>query len=78
MTLDELRNAVAKCEAIAHAAEELFDGTAWGADVDRQRLERLAHLIGATAEAATAALAACDRLGGVLGDAAPIAPADHW
>jgi hypothetical protein len=78
MTLDDVRTAVAKCEAIANAAEELFDVTAWGADADRQRLERLAHLIGAAAESAMAALVACDRLAGVLADTSPATAADRW
>jgi hypothetical protein len=33
-----------------------------GAAIDSQRLERLAHLVGATAEAAAAALVAVDTL----------------
>lgn len=57
---DELRIAVAKVDALAAAAEEMFDNTSWGPDVDRQRLDRNAHLIGATREAAEAALLAVD------------------
>lgn len=57
---DELRTAVAKVDALAAAVEDLFDNTLWGGDVDRQRLERAAHLIGLTREAAEQALNAVD------------------
>jgi hypothetical protein len=57
---DDLRIAVARVDALASAAEELFDNTLWGGEVDRQRLERAAHLIGLTRESAEAALNAVD------------------
>ena len=63
---DELRTACAKCDALAHATSVLFDDVPWGGEIDQQRLERLAHLVGATAEAAAAALLVVDRLGADL------------
>lgn len=60
MTFDELRNAISKVDALAHATEEFFDDTAWSGGVEMQRLERIAQLIGATAEAADEALVALD------------------
>jgi hypothetical protein len=56
VTYDAIRIAVAKVDALASAAQEHFDNTLWGHDVDRQRLERAANLIGLTSEAAEAAL----------------------
>lgn len=58
--LDELRVAVAKVDALAAASETLFDNTQWHGDVDRQRIERAANLIGLTREAAEAAVLAVD------------------
>jgi len=60
MTFDDLRTAVSKVDALAHATEELFDNTAWSGGGDTQRLERIAQLVGATAEAADQALVALD------------------
>jgi ABC-type transporter Mla subunit MlaD len=57
--VDDLRQLVAKADALAHASEDLFDQVIWVADDDdRRRLERLAHLVGATAEAVEAAVEA--------------------
>ena len=63
---DNARTAVAKVDALAHALEKLFDDAPLRGEIDRQRLERLAHLVGATAEAAAAALLVVDRLGADL------------
>lgn len=60
MSFDELRLVVAKVDALANATEELFDSTTWRGEVDSQRLERIAHLVGATAEAAAVAVVAVD------------------
>ena len=57
---DELRIKVANVDALAAAVEDLFDDTLFDGQVDRQRLERCAHLIGMTREAAEQALAAVD------------------
>lgn len=62
LAFDEIRTAVAKVDALAHAAETMFDETVFDGTLDSQRIERLAHLIGATSEAATAALVVVDRL----------------
>jgi hypothetical protein len=57
--VDDLRQLVAKANALAHASEDLFEQVIWvGDDDDRRRLERLAHLVGATAEAVAAAVEA--------------------
>ena len=40
----------------------MFDDVPWGGEIDKQRLEHLSHLVGATAEAAAAALVAVDTL----------------
>lgn len=69
--LDEIRIAVAKTEALAHAAEVAFDGEMWPAGVDRQAVERIAHLVGATREAAEAAVLAVDKHNSALADAQP-------
>ena len=76
---DELRSAVAKVDALASAAEELFDNTMWGGEVDRQRLERAANLIGLTREAAEQALAAVDAFNADVCDARPAkSGGDAW
>jgi hypothetical protein len=62
LDFDEIRIAVARVDSLASAAESMFDNTSFGAGVDRQTIERLAHLIGATAEAAAAAVVVVDRL----------------
>ena len=61
--VDDLRQLVTKAEALAHASEDLFEQVIWVEDADdRRRLERLAHLVGATAEAVDAAVAAGSEL----------------
>jgi ABC-type transporter Mla subunit MlaD len=61
--VDDIRQLIAKADALAHAAEDLFDETIEIDDVDdRRRLERIAHLIGATATAVEAALEAGEEL----------------
>jgi hypothetical protein len=59
---DEIRTAVAKVDALAHAVESMFDDTDWNGEVDRQHLERMAHFVGAVAEAAAAAVVVVDHL----------------
>jgi hypothetical protein len=57
--VDDLRQLVAKADALAHAAEDLFERVPWGErddEEDRRRMERLAHLVSATAEAVEAAV----------------------
>lgn len=61
--VDDLRQLVARADALAHATENLFEQVIWVEDGDdRRRLERLAHLVGATAEAVQAAVEAGDEL----------------
>jgi len=62
LAFDEIRIAVARVDSLASAAEAMFDDTTFDSNLDRQRIERLAHLIGATAEAAAAAIVVVDRL----------------
>lgn len=62
-TLGDLRALIAKTDALTHATAELFDDVVHLDDVDdRRSLERLAHLVSAAADAATAAVEAGDRL----------------
>jgi len=58
VAVDEFRQLVARVDALAHAAENLFERVIWNSDDDDnvQRLEHLAHLMGATTEAARAAV----------------------
>jgi hypothetical protein len=65
--VDDLRQLVAKADALAHASENLFEQVVWGEDGDDRRcLERLAHLVGATAEAVQAVAEASDGLAAEL------------
>src|SRR5258707_11038805 len=66
-SIDDLRQIIARADALAAAAEELLDGVIWVEDGDdHRRLERLAHLVGATAEAVRAAADAGDELAAAL------------
>jgi hypothetical protein len=81
--VDDLRQLVARADAIASAAEDLFDRLIWdcdgsddadtgdngegyGDDDGDRPLERLAHLMGATAEAVRAAARAGDQIAATL------------
>ena len=77
--LDVLRIAIGRVEALAAVAVEWFDGLTWR-DVGPLQLERLTHMLGATAEAAAAAVAAVDRFETVIADQQPAepAPGDRW
>jgi hypothetical protein len=59
---DDLRTAVAKVDALAAAAEQAFDNAIWPPGADRQQVERIAHLVGASRETAESALCAVDAL----------------
>lgn len=61
--IDALNQLLARADALAHAAEDLYDGVVPtdGRGARRHR-ERLAHLIGNTAEAVTAALEATGQI----------------
>ena len=65
---DTLRTAVAKVDALAAAAEQAYDNAIWPPGTDRQQIERLAHLVGASREAAEAALCAVDALNADIAD----------
>jgi glycosyltransferase involved in cell wall biosynthesis len=61
--VDELRQLVARADALVHATEDLFERFIWGDEGDdNPGLEHLAHLMGATIEAVRAAMAAGDRI----------------
>lgn len=65
--VDDLRQLIARAEALATAAEGLFDNVFEVDDEDdRRRLERVAHLIGATVSAVQAAQEAGDELAAEL------------
>lgn len=67
--VDALRQLVARVDALAHATETLLDQMLWNDDDDddaRRRLEHLAHLMGATAEAARVAVDAGSELASEL------------
>lgn len=62
-TLEELRQVVARADALANAASSLLDETPWGSgEYDRRRFERLGHLIDATFDAVEAAMVLGDKL----------------
>ncbi|HET7501825.1 MAG TPA: hypothetical protein VFK02_12500 [Kofleriaceae bacterium] len=61
--LDEMRQLIAKTEALVNAAEDLLEHVIWvERDDDRRRLNRLAHLISATGDAVRLVVDAGDRL----------------
>ena len=62
-TIDELRQVVARADALANAASSLLDEAPWGSgEYDRRRFERLGHLIDATFDAVEAATVLGDKL----------------
>ena len=66
--VDALRQQVARVDALAHATEALLEQMIWNDDEDDapRRLEHLAHLMGATAEAAREAVDAGSQLASEL------------
>jgi hypothetical protein len=62
--VDDLRQRVARVDALATAAERFFEEMPWGGKRKRGRrqLERVAHLVGATIEAVRVAMVDGDRL----------------
>ena len=75
--LDALRIAVGKVEALAAVAAESYDNTIWN-NTDPLQIDRMAHLLGATAEAAATAVAAVDRLHTFVADQQPADAGDNW
>lgn len=59
---DRLRSLVSRADALVHSALEALDDLGWIEVSDSRRLERLAQLVGAAAEAAEEALDLLDRL----------------
>jgi response regulator RpfG family c-di-GMP phosphodiesterase len=65
--VDDLRQLIARADSLASATEDMFNNPIEVKDrKDRSRLERVAHLVGATAEAIQAAKRAGDELASVL------------
>jgi hypothetical protein len=65
--VNDLCQLIHKADALAHATEHLFEGALSAADdEERRRRERLAHLVGATAEAVRAVVDAGDLLASEL------------
>lgn len=63
IAVDDLRQRVARADALASAAERLLDEMSWiKGEVERRRFERLAHLISATSDAVQSALAFGDKI----------------
>lgn len=64
VSVDSLRQRVARVDALAIAAEHFFEEMPWGDKRKRGRrqLERVAHLVGATIEAVRVAVIDGDRL----------------
>jgi hypothetical protein len=61
--IDELRQIVSRGDALANAALEFLDEVVWIKDVgDHRRIERLAHLVGATADTMSAAVVLGERI----------------
>jgi transcriptional regulator with XRE-family HTH domain len=61
--VDDLRQLIAKADALVTAAEDLFEQVIWvERDDDRRRLNRLAHLVSATGAAVRIAVESGDKL----------------
>lgn len=77
---DELRAAVSETDALAAALVDWFDNThIVDGDLDRQRLERAANLVGSVAKAAERALCLADGLNSdLLNPAIPDADPSGW
>jgi hypothetical protein len=64
-------------EAFATVSVEAYDNASWN-DPDPQIIERIAHLLGATHEAAAAAVEAVDHSRTAVADAQPADGGDQW
>lgn len=61
--VDNLCQLISKADALAYAADDLFDDVMWVKDgAQTRRFERLSHLVGAAAEAVLVAMEAADKL----------------
>ena len=74
--LDAVRFEVARADVLAQVAQEHFDRTIWR-EVDDARVVFVAHLVAATAEAASAALLALDDLRRA-GRRSAVPPGEIW
>jgi kynureninase len=72
--LDALGIAVAKVDALAAVAVESYDHASWR-DADPRQIDKMGHLLGATADAAVAAVAAVCTL---AADQRPATAGDEW
>jgi hypothetical protein len=75
--LDALRIAVGKVDALAAVVVESYDHADWSG-ADPIQVERMAYLLGAVAEAATAAIAVVDRFHGFVADRQRAEAGDEW
>jgi hypothetical protein len=75
--LDELWVAAGRTEALAAVSVEAYDNASWN-DPDPQIIERLAHLLGVTHEAAVATVSAVDRFRTAVADAQPATAGERW
>lgn len=75
--LDAVRYELARVDVMAQVASEHFDRTIWR-EVDGERTAFVAHLVAATAEAASAALLALDDLRFAVGRRAAVPSGDTW
>jgi len=63
IAVDDLRQLVARADALASAAARLMDEMSWiKGEAERRRFERLAHLVGSTSDAVQSALAFGDKI----------------
>jgi hypothetical protein len=61
--VDDLCQLISKADALAYAADDLFDDMMWVKDgAQTRRIERLSHLVGAAAKAVLVAMEATDKL----------------
>lgn len=75
--LDALRIAVGKFDALITVAVESYDNTSWRS-ADSLQIDRMAHLLGAAADAATTAIEAVDRFRTLVADRQPAATGYDW
>ena len=75
--LDAVRFEVERADVLAQVAQEHFDRTNWH-EVDDARIGFVAHLVAATAEAASAALLALDDLRRAMGRRSAVPSGEIW
>lgn len=75
--MDALVIATGKTEALAAVAMEWFDGVTWG-HTDQLQTDRLAHMLGATAQAAAGAVGMLNRFRTWFADQQPAEAGDDW